>query len=326
MPGQLVSIQIPGDITMINKVLVFVSLASLSLVQCGRQEKNKKNARSENETSSETKPNRLVVLGDSITVGVLANTNLGDGDAITALLEKNVKNIAAALTKDVAISQEELDEIGNEKNAHPELTALQGSEEWALPAQLGIEKKDVIAFAKNGSKLSQIADLHLPKINEALKASNNKNPVTHVAMMLGANDFCSGISAEEFRKNASKSLNTLVGEFPDSKILVAFLPPFDKLSTFKYEYIAKPKVSCEVFQNHYCARMKKGDPEEFKSFNKVLKEEVAKISATTKANIVTVDATESLAVTSEKMAVDCFHPNVEGQKLIADAFKAVLAK
>ncbi len=143
-----------------NIWLIAVSCLFSSLFHCGREDKPQYPP--ENKESSPlaeqggSPQNHLAVLGDSMTVGILADSKLGEKDSLLKIIGENAANLENALGKNGKLTQKILDEIGNEKNAQPELTALLSSKEWSLPKALGVESKDIKSIAKNGSKFSDL--------------------------------------------------------------------------------------------------------------------------------------------------------------------------
>ncbi len=109
-----------------------------------------------------------------MTVGILADSKLGDKDSLLKIIGENAANLETALRKNGKLTQKILDEIGNEKNAQPELTALLSSKEWSLPKALGVKAKDIKSFAKNGSKFSDLKKIHLPEIDKSFDRQKRK--------------------------------------------------------------------------------------------------------------------------------------------------------
>ncbi len=58
----------------------------------------------------------------------------------------------------------------------------------------------------------------------------------------------------KFREQVRENLGSLAENFPKARLLVALLPPFDKLITFDHTYIKSPELSCKTFQRKFCQR------------------------------------------------------------------------
>lgn len=300
----------------------------------------------------------VALIGDSISTGVFASTDLGSWPKN---LDHYFAKVFSRMVKDHSGSKfaKEFTEVAHSVNDEQEQAnrAISTEEAWGLRHTLAIanqlEDKDVDVFlsARFGA---QLADA--PKLLETLAQDYEKSVskgfhASHVILMLGANNFCAGFKREGIERDLDAAINGVVKLHPGSRIVVASVPPVTALRDFDYRYrvnielsqktkflngkehTIKQKfpinegVSTDDMRHHYCAPIEaKSAEEDLALLNRIVAEVTAAWAKKPGVDIVLADGIATMQLTKDDIAFDGFHPNRKGQKLIAKVLGEAMLK
>lgn len=269
----------------------------------------------------------LVVYGDSLSTGVLANTTLGKNpdNSLTLQLVEYVK-------------QEEFNATGfQESLSNFDIAAATTKEAYGFRASFGAESNvtadqvGVISLAKFGGKSVDLSH-QLASWQELHKTTIKKKP-EYIFVMMGGNDFCSDFTAEDIVKTYSEQTMAIHKDSPDAQIVIAPTPPIAQLAAIDFTYgpalsqITGEELTCHKFREKLCKRIY-DDPALVKERTDAINAGIKSAADALKADgakVVYVDAMNSWQLKPEELAVDCFHPSALGQQTIGNFVKASLA-
>ncbi len=268
----------------------------------------------------------LVVYGDSLSTGVLANTTLGE----------NPDNSLALQLVDY-LKEQEYNATGFQSNlSNVDLAASSTKEPYGLRATIGAQtgvsaaEVGIISFAKFGAKARD-----LPAMFNRWTVENTntiqKKP-DDIFIMLGGNDFCSDMTVDEILSVYNEQTNAIYNDSPSSRIIIAPSPPIDQLPAINFTYgpalqgVTGEELSCKKFRDNLCKRVN-GDPAEVKARIAAINTGIQAQSEALKAKgakVVFVDGILTWQLKPEEFAVDCFHPSALGQQTIGNLVKDAL--
>ena len=265
----------------------------------------------------------MATLGDSISVGFFADTNLSD----VTRYKVNPNDLNVFWLLGHSSTEEQLKRSwssGERVRSHfvrlkNQLKTLGRSDDLEV---FNVAR----AGAKTNELLKQISRL------DAKLAVNPKMRLIYVTLLMGSNDVCDEVEPSEITRNISRALDRLNRLPSNGKIvvLIAGLPPIHQLGLAKIaNHTALAGLTCEAVQQQrlrFCDKFTKSSSGEFFASNKeavdLTNEKIAQVVAQAKnlANLRLVFAPgfSKADVAPESMAFDCFHPNELGQEAIAD--------
>lgn len=269
----------------------------------------------------------LVVYGDSISTGVLANTTLG----------QNPDNSLALSLVDY-VKEQEYNAAGFQENlSNLDLAVSSTTEPYGIRASLatltGITAPEIglMSFAKFGAKARD-----LPAMFNRWKTENQntiqKKP-DYILVMLGGNDFCSDFTVEEILRDYTEQTNAIHADAPDAQMIIVPAPPADQVSALDHTYgaaltsVIGEEFTCKKFRDSLCKQVN-GDPAAVKArvaaINTGIQTQASALSAAG-ANVTFVDGMLNWQIKAEDLAVDCFHPSQAGQAMIGSFIQSALA-
>jgi lysophospholipase L1-like esterase len=254
----------------------------------------------------------LTVIGDSQSTGVLASTAMGEeppGKIISSLLSFFYSNDPS-----MENLQEHFSEYRN--------SALASDESWGLRARIAsthhLTVKDIPLYlaAKWGGKVRDVPGL-LGSLNQTY-AQTGKKPA-YVVVMLGANDLCNGESSALFEEHFAQALQLIAAAHPDSRFLIAAIPPLPQLLAYDHHYNAT--INCTQVRERFCPAIFADDfAEHYVAYNAAIERVVKQFRDDKHLNLVFVDGFRSMYFESQMLAFDCFHPSLAAQKQYAGFF------
>ncbi|MDQ3230466.1 MAG: GDSL-type esterase/lipase family protein, partial [Pseudobdellovibrionaceae bacterium] len=203
-----------------------VACFALSAVSCGAQNSS---------LSSESgRPISMGLIGDSISTGVLADTQLG-GSLSESIKSDIIKHVIGG-NYDAGLFQKRF--------SRPDLAAATTDQPWgyraSLAAKHGIDVSQVKVFsaARFGGRYAHVqSEINL--LQDLYARENAGQKPDYVTVLLGGNDFCKGRSVEEFATEAESALKLVLSSHPDSRVLFSLVPPLWKLRNHKHTYSYK---------------------------------------------------------------------------------------
>ena len=237
-----------------------LAIVSFFLHSCAQQTTNKKNADDEaGQTTPDNintfnspipTPIRLVVLGDSISTGVFADSKL-EGEVDGTFLDSIhslIPDIASVLSIITNTSSEQFThEDLQEQFGRPNLTAWNGDESWSHVNRLKDRGHDVeaINLAVVGDRIED-ATSQLDQLEQEYQQGNFEK-ANYIVLQFGANDFCGGTIASNFEQSLTQTLDQINTSHPDAVVLVLGLPAIDKVftigdTTVSYTHLTLPTI------------------------------------------------------------------------------------
>ena len=265
----------------------------------------------------------LASLGDSLTAASLADTSLthpvvADRDKILDRSWKweNRKTLSWASGEKIKAHNEYL---GDYLAQHGDTVDL-----------------DTLNVANPGNRADDLEN-QAQKVVDKME-SGDYQELTYITLLIGANDACSdeterGTPISDFKASVHKALKKLseIKQATPLRILVSSIPKIADLAVPEIRHRrVYPGLTChdirvKVF--HECNPLLNWKTEEehqqkngvVKSFNDALKEVVAEAKQLyPNMTAVYSSALWDAQITAELLAVDCFHPNRDGQQLVSN--------
>ncbi|WP_176736473.1 SGNH/GDSL hydrolase family protein [Oligoflexus tunisiensis] len=255
----------------------------------------------------------LVVYGDSISTGVLANTSLG-------------KNIDNALLVQLAnyIKAGEYNTIGFQTNlSNPTLAAATTEADHglrqAIAAKAGLTPAEVgvVSFAKFGAKSVDIPEM-LARWNQEESQTIKRKP-DYILVALGGNDFCSDMTVEQISSAFNEQIDAIQQSAPDAQLIISPAPPVHQLAGIDFTYgpaisqITGEELSCRKFREQACPRVYEPDAaERLNGINQGIQAafEAQKAKG---AKVSLASGVLNWTIAPDELAFDCFHPSQKGQ-------------
>lgn len=266
----------------------------------------------------------LVVYGDSISTGVLANTSLGQNIDNSLLLQ--LGNYLKAGQYNANGFQSNL--------ANQALAAATTDGDYGLrsgiAAKAGVTPAEVgvVSFAKFGAKAVDIPEM-LARWNQE-EANTIKRKPDYILVALGGNDFCSDMSVEEISRTFGEQVDAIQKSAPDAQLIISPAPPVYQLAAIDFTYgpaisqITGEELSCRKFREQACKRVYEPDAQaRLEGINQGIqaafdaqKAKGAKVSLA--AGVL------EWKIVKDELAFDCFHPSQKGQATLGGYWKQVL--
>lgn len=266
----------------------------------------------------------LVVYGDSISTGVLANTSLGE-------------NIDNSLLQQIGnyLKAGEYNANGFQTNlANQPLAAATTDGDYGLrsgiAAKAGVTPADVgvVSFAKFGAKAVDIPEM-LARWNEE-EANTIKRKPDYILVALGGNDFCSDMTVEDISRTFAEQIDAIQKSAPDAQLIISPAPPVYQLAGIDFTYgpaisqITGEELSCKKFREQACKRVYDADAQaRLDGINQGIQAayEAEKAKG---AKVSLAAGVLDWKITKEELAFDCFHPSQKGQATLGAYWKQAL--
>ncbi len=300
-------------------------------------------------------PVKMVVLGDSVTMGVWADSSVGDPgnrfyrEAIQLQIQANLMalvggrkvNDLSNAKKYAAVIDRFFGFIGR-KN----LSALIGNQNYSIPTLIKERTgRDVeLLEATVMAGCYEISEFALAKLDRLISQNGNSADPQFVFVDFNAMDFVFNLPQENYQLNVRRTLAAIVQRFPRSTIVVSPLVNIVKVMTSSFDKLAVPgrfglgRMTCADSYNkvgfdqslglnpstpsdEIAAKLSK-----LEDMREILASELDALErsdgemgfASFEGKVIRVAETS----TPERqiynyLAADCIHPNVEGQKLLA---------
>lgn len=266
----------------------------------------------------------LVVYGDSISTGVLANTRLGQNidESLLVQLANYIK------------SGQYKPQVFQTNLANQPLAASTTDSEYGMrsaiagkagltPAEIG-----VVSFAKFGAKAVDIPEM-LARWNQEEAHTLHRKP-DYILVALGGNDFCSPMTVEDINRTFQEQIDALQKSAPDAQLIISPAPPVHQLAGIDFTYgptisqITGEELSCKKFREQACPRVYEPDAEA--RLNAINQGILAAYEAQKSkgAKVTFASGVLDWKITAEELAFDCFHPSQQGQKTLGGYWQQAL--
>ncbi len=258
----------------------------------------------------------LVVFGDSLATGVLANTHLGQA------FDTSIGQQLGKLLSQGATDKEEAQKI----LSNPELAASTTTAPYGIRAaiaatrQLKPEDIDVVSLARFGAKAEDMEEMQ-SDLNAQLAPSQGRLP-QYIFIMLGGNDFCSEETPADFRTRYQERVMAVHDQYPNAHYIIAPVPPVDQLAAIDFDYgpavpgLGGSSLSCQSLRQRSCSMIYRPDAaQRIKEINQAVSDATAALTATG-ARVDFAGEVSQWPIQAEQLAIDCFHPSEKGQEAI----------
>lgn len=266
----------------------------------------------------------LVVYGDSISTGVLANTSLG-------------QNIDNSLLTQLGnyIKAGEYNANGFQTNlANQPLAAATTDADYglrsAIAAKTGVTASEVgvVSFAKFGAKAVDIPEM-LARWNQE-EANTIKRKPDYILVALGGNDFCSDMTVEDISRTFNEQIDAIQKSAPDAQLIISPAPPVQQLAGIDFTYgpaisqITGEELSCKKFREQACKRVYEPDAAaRLEGINQGIQAAFDAQKAKG-AKVSLASGVLEWKIVAEELAFDCFHPSQKGQATLGGYWKQAL--
>jgi hypothetical protein len=286
----------------------------------------------------------MLILGDSISVGVLSETTHGSNIRVSVnasmatLAVSNKTTLSLSLDRlinnNLSINSnyvlQKLHELQSQYKMQP--SAFYGGtdfpeDKYSLATLLGLQSSQVFHAGVSGFKSGNVLNASLP---EALDIANDFDLVV---LEIGSNDFCSQEDPVKLQSNFRRNISGILDKLSDLPSLVhivvvpipdipEILAPIAQNSvlTIDLDSFGKQSLKCQDLQKRYCPRITE-NPADMAglrlSLNEIIIEEVSTHNSKGGPQA-TVVKSISLAetFTEDALSVDCFHPGSVGHKIL----------
>lgn len=266
----------------------------------------------------------VVIYGDSISTGVLANTNLG-------------QNIDSSLLQQIGnyIKDGRYNAEGFQTNlANQDLAAATTANPYgiraAVAAKTGVTPAEVgvVSFAKFGAKAVDIPEM-VSRWNQEESATIHRKP-DYIVVALGGNDFCSEMTVEQISKTFSEQIDAVQKTAPNAALIIAPAPPVYQLAAIDFTYgpaisqITGEELSCKKFREQFCKRVYDVDAKaRLDGINQGIQAAFDQQKAKG-AKVTLASGVLSWNIVKEELAFDCFHPSEKGQATLGGYWSQAL--
>ncbi len=266
----------------------------------------------------------LVVYGDSISTGVLANTRLGE----------NIDN-SLLLQLGNYIKAGEYNANGFQTNlANQSLAAATTDADYGLRSAIAVKtgvtaaEVGVVSFAKFGAKAVDIPEM-LARWNQE-EANTIKRKPDYILVALGGNDFCSDMTVDDIARTFNEQVDAIQKSAPDAQLIISPAPPVQQLAALDFTYgptisqITGEELSCKKFREQACKRVYEPDAAaRLQGINQGIQAafEAQKAKG---AKVSLASGVLEWNIVSEELAFDCFHPSQKGQMTLGGYWKQAL--
>ncbi len=227
---------------MLQKLITTITLSSA--LGCGAPD------RDVDLNSAPGEPLRLVVIGDSISSGVLANTELGDAGDITRTVNQAIVKAEFAYDKYIkggALGLAEFDKAFQASASLPQLSLYFTKQPWGLRAKLAAlhqltpAQTMVAGVFAWGTRYASVPKMIKVLEQKPVYADGEDRQfaaaaIDYVALSFGGNDYCHGDSAETFDKNLRDSVRVITEYAPQAKLILAKVPNMQRLQQVDHQY------------------------------------------------------------------------------------------
>lgn len=278
---------------------------------------------------------KLAILGDSLVVGVMAETKMGGELPAENYL---YKHLFATEGKELAgkdLSEEEKrkrrteyvrrndDAYKKKENAYS--YGKKGDCSFSHACRMGLDKDEFRNFAVSGSKVGDL-DAQLAEL------ASIAGKAEHYIIEVGANDFCANdFNKEKYLKGLKRLIAKVLGQNVQAKVLVVPIPNV----VYLFEEVAMPADVATVVRgkSYTCGQIRDGGLGRRKYCPHVsdatdragLKTEIKEVNdailgLTGQYDNNRVKFAEAVSMTrfgKKHLAADCFHASEEGLKLLA---------
>lgn len=331
-----------------------LSVLALSTVwiccSCGSAPTANKAASVEDAKLSETP--HLFVLGDSLSSGVMSETKLGNSDDFRYIFERAFVKFGSSLY--AGIANWNFDEDYLQAEFQNDLSKVSRSvffteNDWGIRGRIAkrhgiavntVGVKGAFAWGKRYDGIDALRD-RLDKgegtvqFGPQTSIADSKSP--YVALSLGGNDFCSGVSRDLFKERLLIAMEKISHNFPGAHLILMKLPDFVKINAIDFEYklkvdasqklgkllvpikAEKTITSCKSLRKSYCSEIE-NNPLRWQEFNSVIDEVLQNPTQNGFLNISSIES-QTKEMTADLLSVDCFHPSEEGHKTLGEALK-----
>lgn len=190
--------------------------------------------------------------------------------------------------------------------------------------------------AFSGAESSDVLENELPQLLKWSQKNLRQDVPDYVTVLIGANDICGKnlsdmTSPSEFQANIDRMLKFLLSRNKKSKVMVADIPALEKVQDnagfplFRF----KPLLMCGDLwaRIQICSNVLKNSSQEARKivsarvhlFNRILEDSVDRHRSAYGDRVRFAPSLYSNGVNANEVAADCFHPNIDGQRRIANA-------
>jgi lysophospholipase L1-like esterase len=269
----------------------------------------------------------LLVIGDSISVGLFSDTNLGKevfaDEGLALFLGINSEKFLTA------------------KN-HTEKIQIfdpyyKNNTQGGYVGNLALDLKlDLVNQAQSGARIEQ-AIAQVSSVESSIAAKN-----LYVVVEIGTNDFCVFADKDDFVDNFITTYKKLLADLKTKfkNIKVFLLPTFDALSLkqVKNVDILDPLIfgafravgsrnTCESFQKNTCPVFKRSIAADASlAIKRNLVNAMIKELAQEEENFFYIDFFATFKITDKHLAMDCFHPNTLTHDVIKEKLMELISK
>lgn len=345
----------------LNCMLV-LSVIAIILPSCGQEIEPRNPRPITNDPSSsdleegENLPlySNMLILGDSISVGVLSETRLGDplkvavdSQDVSLIVSEETRLdipilelVNSDLTINTGLIVSRLLELQDSYKNRPsaffggiDLDQDQGS----LASLLGLKSTEVRHGGFSGYKSGDVAQRSLPQ------AMEEDGDFDLVVLEIGANDFCSSQSSSQllvdFRDNLRNILEQ-IGEMASNPQLVVLPIPdiptiLDKVkgevvASIDLDFIGRHTLTCFDMQRNYCPRI----TQDYQSvvtlrdeMNRIIAEELEEFDLQTDGSpaVLVHQVANAENFPDDALSLDCFHPGEVGHSILSQAVYEALS-
>jgi len=335
---------------MLNQVLVVLALLAVTA-----------HTRYANAASADDKIG-MVVLGDSVTMGVWADSSVGDPgnrfyrEALQLQIQANLMAL---------VSGQKVNDLSNAKKyasvidrffgfiGRKPLSGLIGNQDYSIPTLIkertGRDVELVEATVMAGCY--EISDFALKKLDKQIQRNGNRIDPKFIFIDFNAMDFVFNLPTEAYQQNVRRTLAALVQRFPHATVVASPLVNMVRVMTNSFDKLAIPgrlglgRMTCAQSYSRIGFDQSLGlspttSPDEIAA--KLSKLEAMRAILATELDALEradsesgfaefegrVIRVESASTPDDEiyryLAADCVHPNVEGQKLLAKQIWAAI--
>jgi lysophospholipase L1-like esterase len=189
-------------------------------------------------------------------------------------------------------------------------------------------------FAVSGSEAKDVLDEQVPELLDWSRRELGQGAPDYVTLLIGANDICADDSAgmtstDEYKERVKSVVSQLVDASEGTKVLVSTVPDIASLkSKAENATLAPPLYNrCKNLWEtmKVCPTLTRSTGAErervrqrVKDYNTALGEIVAELRAAKGDRVRIAGNVATADYGKDHVSVDCFHPNPDGQQLLAD--------
>lgn len=264
----------------------------------------------------------MAILGDSISVGFVADTTILEAQKYQ--VKPDQLNVLWLLSQGSRSEQLRRVWAGGDKFSSHYVKLKERLAELKKPSDV-----ELYNVARAGAKTPELKTQITALAAQMLLKPKQK--LIYVTLFMGSNDVCDGKSSDEINKNLSRALSRL-NRLQDSRIVVLLvnLLPIYQLSDPKIaNYPALAGLTCQAEQvEHFkfCnSFIKPATQEEAEGNRKLIESANVGISDLAGSQdfknlrIINGKSLSQADLLPEMLAIDCFHPNQDGQQAISEA-------